>query len=115
MKEIQQMTEQELEEEIKEFIQHKFNNSKPYIFVSYSHKDKIKVMQKVLEWIRQGYNLIMDLDFENHGSDKDWTKLLCQNIRHDRCVQAVCFRSKHYYRSMACLIELLLLRSSCID
>lgn len=114
MKEIQQMTEQELEEEIKEFIQHKFNNNKPYIFVSYSHKDKIKVMQKVLEWIRQGYNLIMDLDFENHGSDKDWTKLLCQNIRHDRCVQAVCFRSKHYYRSMACLIELLLLRSSFI-
>lgn len=61
MKEIQQMTEQELEEEIKEFIQHKFNNNKPYIFVSYSHKDKIKVMQKVLEWIRQGYNLIMDV------------------------------------------------------
>lgn len=117
MKEISQMTSQEIENEIKEFITNDkgFDASKSYIFVSYSHKDKEEVMRKVLEWIRQGYNVIMDLDFENHGSEESWIDLLCKRIRSDRCVQAACFRSKHYYRSMACLIELLLLRSSFIE
>lgn len=117
MKEISQMTSQEIENEIKEFITNDkgFDSNKSYIFVSYSHKDKEEVMRKVLEWIRQGYNVIMDLDFENHGSEESWIDLLCKRIRSDRCVQVACFRSKHYYRSMACLIELLLLRSSFIE
>ena len=114
-KEIGLMSEEEMASEIKEFITKKFTPNKQYIFISYSHKDRKQVMQKVLSWVREGYNLIMDLDFENHGSDHNWIDLMMDNISRNRCVQVVCFRSENYDYSYACLIELLLLRSKYLE
>ena len=59
------MSEEEMASEIKEFITKKFTPNKQYIFISYSHKDRKQVMQKVLSWVREGQNLTMNLDFEN--------------------------------------------------
>lgn len=109
------MSEEEMASEIKEFITKKFTPNKQYIFISYSHKDRKQVMQKVLSWVREGYNLTMDLDFENHGSDQNWTNLMKDNISRNRCVQVVCFRSENYDYSYACLIELLLFRSKYLE
>ena len=48
------MSEEEMASEIKEFITKKFTPNKQYIFISYSHKDRKQVMQKVLSWVREG-------------------------------------------------------------
>lgn len=110
-KSIESMNLDELKSEIKAFIDTRFNRDENYIFVSYSHYDQKDVLRKVVEWIRAGFNVYIDLDFENHGSEQNWVKMMEEMIRRSCCVQIVCFRSRNYYFSYASLIELLLLRS----
>lgn len=111
MKEINDMKLAEVEQEIKEFEHTQFMKSKKYVFVSYSHQNKEVVLRKVLEWIRNGYNIYIDLDFESHGSEENWVDIMYKMIRSNACVMAVCFRSEDYYYSYASLIELLTMRS----
>ena len=111
MKKIEEMTKEEVLKEIRQFEDEKFNHNKRFVFVSYSHMDMDVVLKMVLEWIRDGYNIAIDLDFENHTSDTSWIDLMEKRLRSDLCVQAVCFRSSNYYYSYASLIEILLLRS----
>lgn len=111
MKEINEMTLAEVEKEIKEFEQNRFKKNKKYVFVSYSHQNKEIVLRKVLEWIRYGYNIYIDYDFESHGSEENWVDIMYKTIRSNACVMAVCFRSEDYYYSYASLIELLTMRS----
>ena len=111
MKPIDEMAIEEIRKEIYEFETEKFNKNRNYIFISYSHKDKDVVYPKVLEWIRQGYNVYIDVDFENHGSDEHWVDIMYDRVTDNACVLAVCFRSENYYFSYASLIELLSMRS----
>lgn len=98
--------------EIKQEIQqHQVDLDQNYVFISYAHKDDRVVYPKVLEWIRAGYNIYIDTDFENHGSDENWVSIMTDRIQDSACVMAVCFCSEHYCFSYASLIELLTMKS----
>ncbi len=106
------MSVEEMDSEIRAYLQPEtgsFDKEENYVFVSYSHDDREKVYRKVLSWIRAGYNVYLDLDFDNRTDD--WAKVMCQRITDNCCCLAVCFTSNYYYRSYAALIELLTMRS----
>jgi hypothetical protein len=105
-----EMTIDEIEKEMKECIK-KFEPSEGYIFISYAHRDKERVYPKVLEWMREEYNIYIDMDFENHGSDDNWVEIMKTQIRSSDCVLAVCFASVNYIFSYASFIELLTMKS----
>lgn len=111
MKSLDNMTFAEMEAEIKAFEADKFDSEENYVFISYSHKDKEFVARTVLGWIRNGYNVYIDYDFENHGSDDNWVDIMDDRIGSSNCVMVVCFLSEDYYFSYAALIELLTMRS----
>ena len=111
MKTLDNMTFAEMEAEIKAFEAEKFDQEENYVFISYSHKDKEFVARTVLGWIRNGYNVYIDYDFENHGSDDNWVNIMDGKIGSSNCVMVVCFLSEDYYFSYAALIELLTMRS----
>lgn len=100
----------EITNEIRERLKN-FERTEPYVFVSYSKKDCEVVYPKVLEWLRKGYNIYIDLDFENHGSDENWVTQMTKKIRANKCVMAIVFKSENYCFSYAALIELLTMRS----
>lgn len=110
-KKIEDMSLEEIKTEILDFETNKFKDDENYIFVTYSHKDIEIVHRKVLDWIRKGYNIYIDVDFENQSSGKSWVDIMSSHIRDNSCVMAVCFRSVNYYFSYASLIELLTMRS----
>ena len=66
----------------------------------------------VLQWMRQGYNIYIDLDFARHGSDNDWTRLMSRTLSNSNCRLTICFKSVHYMYSYAALLELLTMRST---
>lgn len=85
MNAIENMSIDEITKEIKERLKY-FKKTKPYVFVSYSKRDAEVVYQKVLEWLRMGYNIYIDMDFENHGSDENWITQMTNKIRDNKCV-----------------------------
>ena len=108
MKPIKDMTTAEMEKEIRDY---KFKDYEKYIFVSYSHRDADAVYPAVLNWIRMGYNIYIDLDFVKHGSDKNWVNLMKQRLRDHDCALMAVFYSKNSAFSYAALLELLTARS----
>lgn len=110
MKAIENMTIGEITEEIKERLK-KFDEDEYYVFVSYSKKDSNVVYRNVLDWLRCGYNIYIDMDFANHGSDENWINQMKTKIRDNNCVMATVFKSENYCFSYAALIELLTMRS----
>lgn len=110
MNTLENMSIEEITKEIKERLKN-FKKTKPYVFVSYSKRDCKVVYQKVLEWLRMGYNIYIDMDFENHGSDENWITQMTNKIRDNKCVMATIFKSENYCFSYAALIELLTMRS----
>ena len=115
MKNNEEMTLEEVKKEISKFERETFDDQKPYVFVSYAHRDIEIVLEYVTKWIRDGYNIAIDLDFENHSSDTSWIDIMEKRLRSNNCRKVICFRSSHYYYSYASLIELLLLRSEHIQ
>lgn len=105
------MGEKELRDEIDAFIKNKFDKDEKYVFISYSHKDSECVYRKVVEWIRAGYNIYIDIDFENHSSEDNWVDQMQKKIQSKGCVKVVCFYSENYIFSYAALLELLTMRS----
>lgn len=113
MKEISGMTIDEMESEMKEYVDEKFfDKDEKYVFISYSHKDREKIYPTVLEWMRAGYNIYLDLDFENHSSDANWVDLMQKRIQSNSCELVVCFYSENYCFSYPAMIELLTIRSN---
>ena len=110
MKKIADMTLDEIKQEIRERLK-RHNQNRGFAFISYSHRDADKVYPKVLEWMREGYNIYLDLDFENHGSDENWVDIMQGKLRRNMCRLAICFRSINYYYSYAAMIEVLTMRS----
>lgn len=107
-KDIAQMSVEELKTEIQKYPCKK---DERYVFVSYSHRDAALVYPQVLDWLRRGYNIYIDVDFENHGSEVNWVEIMEKCIRRKACSMVTCFRSENYLCSYAALIELLTIRS----
>ncbi len=104
---IGEMSLKEMREEIKTYV---CDKRKGFAFVSYSHKDMSVVYPKVLQWMREGYNIYIDVDFENHGSHENWVDIMENNIVNAKL--AICFRSENYEFSYATLLELITMLSS---
>ena len=81
MKNISEMTIKEIEDEIK---MAKFDANENYVFVSYSHMDYKQVYPMVLRWIRKGYNIYLDVDFENHSGNENWVESI------EVCIMSAC-------------------------
>lgn len=109
MKEISSMTLDEMRSEIKQYLSC-LDKENGYAFISYSHMDCEIVYPKVLEWMRAGYNIYLDVDFENRSSDDNWVDIMEEYIQPNNCKVAICFRSANYYCSYAALLELLTIR-----
>lgn len=107
-KDITQMSVEELKAEIQKYH---CRTDERYVFVSYSHRDAALVYPQVLYWLQQGYNIYIDVDFENHGSEVNWVEIMEKCIRRKACSMVTCFRSENYLCSYAALIELLTIRS----
>lgn len=107
MKAIREMTAGEAAAEIRGYICQK---DKGYAFISYSHRDRNLVYPLVLAWMRAGYNIYIDLDFERHGSDSNWADLMLSTLSSRFCRMGLCFKSAHYRYSYASLLELLTMR-----
>ena len=109
MRAIKDMTVEEMAAEIRTY---EFRKDAGYAFVSYSHRDREKVYPLVLAWMRAGYNIYIDLDFERHGSDSNWVDLMSSTLSRGMCRLGICFKSVNYTYSYAALLELLTMRGS---
>ena len=87
MKNISEMTIKEIEDEIK---MAKFDANENYVFVSYSHMDYKQVYPMVLRWIRKGYNIYLDVDFENHSGNENWVEMMTKALRITASVIHLC-------------------------
>lgn len=99
----------EMKNEIRQYLK-KLDKENGYAFVSYSHADRKVVYKKVLDWMRRGYSIYLDVDFENHSSDDNWVDIMEEYVQNTNCKVAICFRSANYYCSYAALLELLTIR-----
>ncbi len=68
--------------------------------------DGDKVYPIILDWKRKGYNVYIDLEFEDYSSDVGWVFQMKNAIKNFECVYAVCFYSENYTYSYAALMEL---------
>jgi len=109
MKKIEKLT---LEEMAAEMRTYEFQKERGYAFVSYSHQDRDKVYPLVLTWLRAGWNIYIDLDFERHGSDSNWVDLMSSTLVRRLCRLGICFKSTDYTYSYAALLELLTMRGN---
>ena len=114
MKPIKDMSVDEMKAEIRSFLDNKYYESEPYAFISYSHLDAELVYSKVLGWVRGGYNLYIDLDFENHASNFNWVDLMKSKLKNINCVQIIAFRSINHAFSYASFMELQYSRSKAL-
>lgn len=110
MKNIEDMSIDEIQLEMKGYMQN-FDPEENYVFISYAHKDCSVVYPAVLSWMREGYNIYLDLDFENHSSDNNWVEMMQNKISSNSCKLVVCFYSENYCFSYPSMIELLTTRS----
>lgn len=111
MKAIREMTADEIAAEMRGYVCQK---DRGYAFISYSHRDRELVYPLVLSWMRAGYNIYIDLDFERRGSDSNWADLMLSTLSSRLCRIAVCFKSMHYRYSYAALLELLTMRGEAV-
>lgn len=111
MRDIKTMTGAEMAAEIRSYP---FQRDRGYAFISYSHRDRELVYPLVLSWLRAGYNIYIDLDFERHGSDSNWADLMLSTLSSRMCRLGVCFKSIHYRYSYASLLELLTMRGETV-
>lgn len=113
-KPLESMTEPELAKEIRQRLAYLAKNAPDdasYVFVSYSHKDAEVVYRTVLSWLRAGYNIYLDADFENHSSDTNWVTMMQEKLQERGCQLFVCFFSENYCFSYASVMELLTTRT----
>lgn len=78
-----------------------YEGDKPYIFVSYSHKDKKQVEPVIEALIRHGYRVWYDKGIKY--SDP-WAKVIAEHVK--RCYIMIPFLTKNYLESDHCETEL---------
>lgn len=106
MKSISEMTIDEIESEIREYLR-VFDCNENYVFVSYSHMDYEQVYPMVLRWMRKGYNIYLDVDFERHSGNENWVQIMKDALRAASCQLVTCFYSENYCFSYPSMLELL--------
>ncbi len=106
------MTVEEMEAEMRNYP---CLEGEKYAFISYSHMDMERVYPEVLKWMRDGYNIYIDRDFEKHSSGDNWVELMQGKISNPNCVMIVIFRSKNSAFSYAALLELLTIHSPPVE
>lgn len=111
MKDIRAMTADEMAAEMRGYV---CQRDRGYAFISYSHRDRALVYPLVLSWMRAGYNIYIDLDFERRGSDSNWADLMISTLCSRLCRMGVCFKSAQYRYSYAALLELLTMRGEAV-
>lgn len=111
LKNVEDMTLEEMKREIQKYIDEQFDRDEKFVFISYSHSDSLIVYRTILPWMRDGYNIYIDLDFKNQTSNINWVETMKTRITSSNCALALVFRSAHYYWSLAALVELLTMRS----
>lgn len=111
MKNLNEMTMDEITAEMRGY---ECRRDRGYAFISYSHRDREQVYPLVLSWMRAGYNIYIDLDFERHGSDSNWAGLMLSTLSSRLCRLGICFKSPHYRYSYASLLELLTMRGETV-
>lgn len=77
------------------------NESKPFTFISYSHKDAYKVYDIVIRLSNAGYNLWLDRGIE---AGADWDESIANHIT--RSSYLIAFISGNYLSSRNCMDEL---------
>lgn len=111
MKNISEMSSEEIQKEIQDYIDTQFDKDENYVFISYSHLDGETIFPVILSWMRQGYNIYLDKDFKNQSSENNWVTTMKDRIRSNNCQLVVCFYSENYCFSYPAMIELLTMRS----
>ena len=77
-----------------------YRGDKPYVFISYSHRDATRVMPTLGELVRRGYRLWYDEGIET-GSE--WAEVVAERLYSSALV--LCFVSGHYSASQNCKRE----------
>lgn len=77
------------------------NEKKPYVFVSYSHKDMEQVTDIINRMVQNGYNVWFD---EGIDPGTEWDETIAQHI--NGCSYFIAFISKNYIDSKNCKDEL---------
>lgn len=77
------------------------NEKKPYVFVSYSHKDMEQVTGIINRMVQNGYNVWFD---EGIDPGTEWDETIAQHI--NGCSYFIAFISKNYIDSKNCKDEL---------
>ena len=78
-----------------------YEGDKPYIFVSYSHKDKKQVEPVIEALIRHGYRVWYDKGIEY---SEPWAKVIGEHVQ--KCYIMIPFLTKNYLESDHCETEL---------
>ena len=78
-----------------------YEGNEPYIFVSYAHKDKVKVMRYIDALKNSGFRVWYD---QNLHSGSDWSNVIASQL--DGCACFLAFLSKNFDQSEHCNNEL---------
>lgn len=78
-----------------------YEGDKPYIFVSYSHKDKKQVEPVIEALIRHGYRVWYDKGIDY---SELWAKVIGEHVQ--KCYIMIPFLTKNYLESDHCETEL---------
>lgn len=78
-----------------------YEGKRPYLFISYPHKQSDQVIDTIRILHEQGYRLWYD---EGIPAGSDWPANIAQHMRD--CEAVICFISDHFLRSQNCFSEI---------
>lgn len=96
-------------DELKKLILNKypFDSTKPYVFISYSHKNDIIVLNDLLQ-LKQKINCWVDFEMLDGGRNRiqnDWTKKIRPVLDNDRCLGVITYVSPKGFGSKGFIQE----------
>lgn len=86
-------------------VGNRFNQGRPYVFVSYANADYVQVFSDVQRLFDQGVNIWIDTELSRY-TGKPWRAVARQAIRHPNCKAVLFFVSKFSLISSAVRMEL---------
>ena len=78
-----------------------YEGKRPYLFISYPHKQSDQVIDTIRILHDQGYRLWYD---EGIPAGSDWPANIAQHMRD--CEAVICFISEHFLKSQNCFSEI---------
>lgn len=86
-------------------VGYRFNQGRPYVFISYANADYVQVFSDVQRLSNQGVNIWIDTELSRY-TGKPWRNVTRQAIRHPNCKAVLFFVSKFSLVSSAVKMEL---------